>query len=93
MQAVAPIRSCFRQADAVPQVEICRPLTTLMVVDRGAGDMIERRKIQRRRYRAHASFPANDHSGNLILSDRRRVPTRRAFDAAVAENRFYYKLD
>jgi len=62
----------------------------------GAIHMIERRKVQRRRYRAHTAFPANDHKGNLILSDRRIVPTRRAYDISIDEsssNQFYYKLD
>ncbi len=58
--------------------------------------MIERRKVQRRRYRSHTASPDNDHKGNLFLSDRRAVPTRRAYDISVDEpssNEFYYKLD
>jgi hypothetical protein len=55
--------------------------------------MIERRKVQRRRYRAYSSFPASDHKGNLILSERRNVPTRRSYDITVEENQFYYKSD
>jgi hypothetical protein len=42
--------------------------------------MIERRKAYRRRYKAHMHFPANDHQGNVIMSERRQHPTRRAYD-------------
>ncbi len=45
--------------------------------------MIERRKIKRRRYKAHTSFPAINHRGELIMSERRHHPTRRAYDVFV----------
>jgi hypothetical protein len=62
-------------------------------VARGGHKMIERRKVQRRRYKAYSSFPANDHKGKLILSERRNIPTRRCYDINVGENQFYYKMD
>ena len=39
--------------------------------------MLEKRKIQYRRYKAHICFPVMDHLGNFIVSDRRYFPTRR----------------
>ena len=45
--------------------------------------MIERRKVKRRRYRAHTYFPAIDHRGDFIMSERRHLPTRRAYDRFV----------
>ena len=42
--------------------------------------MIERRKVHRRRYKAHVYFPANDYQGDIIMSERRLHPTRRAYD-------------
>jgi hypothetical protein len=45
--------------------------------------MTERRKVKRRRYEAHTDFPAIDHRGDFIMSERRQLPTRRAFDIFV----------
>ena len=42
--------------------------------------MTERRKVKRRRYEAHTNFPAIDHRGNFIMSERRHRPTRRVCD-------------
>jgi hypothetical protein len=41
---------------------------------------MKRRIIQRRRYEAHTCFPAIDHRGNIIMSERRNLPTRREYD-------------
>jgi hypothetical protein len=45
--------------------------------------MTERRKVKRRRYEAYTDFPAIDHRGDFIMSERRRLSTRRAFDIFV----------
>jgi hypothetical protein len=45
--------------------------------------MEEKRKVKRRRYRAHTYFPAIDHRGDFIMSERRHLPTRRAYDIFV----------
>ena len=45
--------------------------------------MIERRMVKRRRYKAHADFPAINHRGNFIMSERRHLSTRRAYDIFV----------
>jgi hypothetical protein len=45
--------------------------------------MAERRKVKRRRYKAHEYFPAIDHRGNFIMSERRHCLTRRIYDAFV----------
>jgi len=45
--------------------------------------MTERRKVERRRYEAHTEFPAIDHQGDFIMSERRHLSTRRAFDIFV----------
>ena len=42
--------------------------------------MAERRKVKRRRYRAHTYFPAINHRGDFIMSERRHISTRRAYD-------------
>jgi len=42
--------------------------------------IVKRRKVQRRRYKAHTHFPALDHHGDIIMSERRHLPTRRGFD-------------
>jgi hypothetical protein len=42
--------------------------------------MMKRRKVQRRRYKAHTHFPAIDHRGGIIMSERRRLLTRRGYD-------------
>lgn len=47
--------------------------------------MAERRKVKRRRYLAHRYFPAIDHMGKFIMSERRDLPTRRAYDVFVDE--------
>jgi hypothetical protein len=45
--------------------------------------MAERRKVKRRRYKAHEYFPAIDHRGNFIMSERRHRLTRRIYDAFI----------
>lgn len=45
--------------------------------------MAEKRKVKRRRYKAHTYFPAINHLGNFIMSERRNLPTRRACDVFV----------
>ena len=47
--------------------------------------MMKRRKIQRRRYKAHICFPAIDHRGDIIMSERRHLPTRRGYDISVID--------
>jgi hypothetical protein len=42
--------------------------------------MAERRSVKRRRYRAHTYFPAINHRGEFIMSERRHLPTRRGYD-------------
>ena len=42
--------------------------------------MIERRKVNRRHYKAQTHFPAVNHQSNFILSERRQRSTRRAYD-------------
>ena len=44
-----------------------------------------RRKVQRRRYKAHTYFPATDHRGEIIMSERRHLPTRRDYDISVVD--------
>ena len=45
--------------------------------------MSERRKVKRRRYKAHTYFPAISHQGDFIMSERRHIPTRRVYDVFV----------
>ena len=45
--------------------------------------MAERRKVKRRRYKAHTYFPAINHRGDFIMSERRHLPTRRICDVFV----------
>ena len=45
--------------------------------------MSERRQVKRRRYKAHTYFPAINHRGEFIMSERRLLPTRRQFDIFV----------
>jgi hypothetical protein len=45
--------------------------------------MTERRNIKRRRYKAHTYFPAINHRGDFIMSERRRLTTRRVYDIFV----------
>ena len=47
--------------------------------------MAERRKVKRRRYNAHTHFPAINHRGYSIMSERRHLATRRACDPLVEE--------
>ena len=47
--------------------------------------MEERRRVKRRRYKAYTYFPAIDHRGNFIMSDRRYHPTRRSYDIFVED--------
>ena len=42
--------------------------------------MEEKRKVTRRRYKAHTYFPAINHRGDFIMSERRHRPTRRVYD-------------
>ena len=42
--------------------------------------MDERRNVKRRRYRAHTYFPAINHRGDFITSERRHLSTRRVYD-------------
>ena len=45
--------------------------------------MEEKRKVKRRRYKAHTYFPAINHRGNFIMSERRHLSTRRIYDVFV----------
>jgi hypothetical protein len=45
--------------------------------------MTERRNIKRRRYKAHTYFPAINHQGDFIMSECRRLTTRRVYDIFV----------
>lgn len=47
--------------------------------------MEERRKVKRRRYKAHTYFPAINHRGEFIMSNRRHLPTRRTYDVFVED--------
>lgn len=47
--------------------------------------MAERRKVKRRQHKAHTHFPAINHGGDVILSERRQLPTRRASDVFVED--------
>ena len=47
--------------------------------------MEERRKVKRRRYKAHTYFPAINHRGKFIMSNRRHLPTRRTYDVFVED--------
>jgi hypothetical protein len=47
--------------------------------------MTERRRVKRRRYKAHMQFPAINHRGDLIMSERRHRPTRRVCDVFVED--------
>jgi len=42
--------------------------------------MTERRRVKRRRYKAHTYFPAIDHRVDFIMSERRHNLTRRKGD-------------
>jgi len=45
--------------------------------------MAEKRKAKRRRYKAHTYFPAINHRGDFIMSERRHLSTRRVYDVFV----------
>ena len=45
--------------------------------------MTERRNAKRRRYKAHTYFPAINHRGDFIMSERRQRATRRVYDVGV----------
>ncbi len=45
--------------------------------------MTERRKVKRRRYKAHRYFPAINHHGKFIMSERRHLSTRRIYDVFI----------
>ena len=42
--------------------------------------MTERREVKQRRYKAHTHFPAINHRGEFIMSERRHLLTRRKCD-------------
>ena len=48
-------------------------------------NMVERREMRRRRYIPYTRFPLRNYKGDLIKSERRRIPTRRLNDIAVKE--------
>jgi len=45
--------------------------------------MTEKRKVKRRRYKAHTYFPAINHRGDFIMYERRHLSTRRVYDVFV----------
>jgi hypothetical protein len=47
--------------------------------------MVEKRRIRRRQYIPVTRFPLRTPMGDLITSDRRRLPTRRLNDIDVKE--------
>jgi hypothetical protein len=47
--------------------------------------MAERRRVKRRRYKAHTYFPAINHRGEFIMSERRHLSTRRVCDTFVED--------
>ena len=47
--------------------------------------MAENRRVKRRRYKAHTYFPAINHSGEFIMSERRHLSTRRVCDVFVED--------
>jgi hypothetical protein len=47
--------------------------------------MIERRKVKRRRYKAYTNFPAINHRGEFIMSERRKRPSRRVYNHYVED--------
>ena len=47
--------------------------------------MAERRRVKRRRYKAHTYFPAINHRGEFIMSERRHLSTRRICDPFVED--------
>jgi hypothetical protein len=42
--------------------------------------MAENRKVKAQYYKANTNFPAIDHLGNSIMSERRGRPSRRVYD-------------
>ena len=53
---------------------------------------IERRMNQRRCYNQYINFPITDYKGNIIISERRCLLTRRSYEISAGENRFYYEV-
>jgi len=47
--------------------------------------MIEKREKHRRHYKPISQFPLNSQRDGLVLSERRRLPTRRVNDIEVKE--------
>ena len=47
--------------------------------------MLERRKIHRRHYEQFTTFPLYSRKGDLVISERRKLPTRRVNDIYVEE--------
>ena len=47
--------------------------------------MVEKREKHRRQYIPITRFPLNTQRGDLVLSERRRIPTRRVNDIQVKE--------
>ena len=37
-------------------------------------------------------LPITGYRGNIIISERRRLLTRRSYDISTGENRFYYEV-
>lgn len=54
--------------------------------------MMERRRVQRQCYRVHDYFPTIDYRGNIVMSDRRKCPTRHVYDISVREVNFSTNL-
>jgi hypothetical protein len=47
--------------------------------------MVEKREKHRRHYKPITQFPLNTQRGDLVLDERRRLPTRRVNDIQVRE--------
>jgi hypothetical protein len=47
--------------------------------------MIEQKNVYRWRYKTHTYFTAINHRGDLIMSERRHLPTRRVWDVSVED--------
>ncbi len=47
--------------------------------------MVEKRKNHRRIYKPRTDFPLNSRGGELVTSERRKLPTRRVNDIEVRE--------
>jgi len=47
--------------------------------------MVEKREKHRRHYKSVTRFPLHTYRGDLVTSERRRLPTRRVNDIKVEE--------